>query len=86
MGLVQEVTPNGEQLERAVVLAETIARQAPLGVYATLKSARLARREGEAAAFAPASLAPHFQMIIGLFFDIPLIKSWNLLPSFTPSR
>lgn len=52
MGLVQEVTPAGQQLERAIALAETIAKQAPLGVYATLKSARLARRQGEAAAFA----------------------------------
>ena len=52
MGLVQEVVPTGEQLERATALAETIAQQAPLGVYATLRSARLARRQGEAAAFA----------------------------------
>ncbi len=49
---VQEVTPVGKQLERAVALAETVAAQAPLGVYATLKSARLARRAGETAAFA----------------------------------
>jgi enoyl-CoA hydratase/carnithine racemase len=52
MGLVQEVVATGEQLDRAVALAETIAAQAPLGVCATLKSARLARRQGEAAAFA----------------------------------
>jgi enoyl-CoA hydratase/carnithine racemase len=52
LGLVQEVVPVGEQVERAVTIAETIAKQAPLGVYATLKSARLARRQGEAAAFA----------------------------------
>lgn len=51
MGLVQEVAPTGRQLDRAIALAETVAAQAPLGVYATLKSARLARREGEAAAF-----------------------------------
>jgi len=51
LGLVQELAPVGQQLERALSIAETIAKQAPLGVYATLKSARLARREGEAAAF-----------------------------------
>lgn len=52
IGLVQEVVPDGEQLERAIAVAETIAAQAPLGVAATLKSARLARAKGEAAAFA----------------------------------
>ncbi len=39
IGLVQEVTPVGEELEAALVLAETIARRAPLGVQATLRSA-----------------------------------------------
>ncbi len=62
MGLVQEVAPAGEQLERAMALAETIAQQAPLGVYATLKSARLARRQGEATAFA--RLLPDLQPIM----------------------
>lgn len=52
IGLIQEVTPDGAQLERAIAIAETIAAQAPLGVAATLKSARLARDKGEAAAFA----------------------------------
>ena len=52
MGLVQEVVEPGMQLERAIQIAETIAAQAPLGVYATLKSARIARAQGEAAAFA----------------------------------
>ncbi len=52
MGLVQEVVEVGEQLNTAVSIAETIAQQAPLGVYATLKSARIAKQEGEAAAFA----------------------------------
>ncbi len=50
LGLVQEVTAPGEQFGRALKLAETIARQAPLGVQATLKSARLARLEGSKAA------------------------------------
>lgn len=52
MGLVQEVTPPGKQLERAIEIATSIAEQAPLGVYATLKSARLAVREGEKVAMA----------------------------------
>lgn len=51
MGLVQEVVAPGLQVETAVKLAETIAKQAPLGVYATLKSARIARWQGERAAF-----------------------------------
>jgi enoyl-CoA hydratase/carnithine racemase len=42
MGLVQEVVELGEQVERAAEIAQTIAAQAPLAVYATLKSARLA--------------------------------------------
>ncbi len=47
IGLVQEVTPPGRQLERALALAEVIAAQAPLGVVATLASARLAMEHGE---------------------------------------
>lgn len=39
MGMVQEVVAVGQQLERAIELAEVIAAQAPLGVYATLASA-----------------------------------------------
>jgi enoyl-CoA hydratase/carnithine racemase len=42
IGLVQEVVPKGKQLERAIAIAETIAAQAPLGVQATLRNARLA--------------------------------------------
>lgn len=41
IGLVQEVVPLGRQFERALELAERIARQAPLGVYASLRSSRL---------------------------------------------
>lgn len=40
IGLVQEVAPRGQHLERAIAIAETIAAQAPLGVQATLRSAR----------------------------------------------
>lgn len=50
MGMVQEVVPAGEQLARATALATTIAAQAPLGVYATLKSSRAAIPANEHAA------------------------------------
>src|SRR5690606_35435899 len=42
IGLVQEVVEHGEQLPRALALADVIAAQAPLGVYATLASSRAA--------------------------------------------
>ena len=50
MGLVQEVTPAGEQFDRAFEIAERIAKQAPLGVQATLNNARMSLDEGERAA------------------------------------
>ncbi len=50
IGLVQEVVPAGQQLERAIEIARLIARQAPLGVAATLENARLAERAGDASA------------------------------------
>jgi enoyl-CoA hydratase len=40
IGLVQEVVEPGQQLTRATEIAERIAKQAPLGVRATLESAR----------------------------------------------
>lgn len=46
LGLVQELAPPGEQYDRALAIAETIAEQAPLGVQASLLSARLSRYEG----------------------------------------
>lgn len=52
IGLVQEVVPAGQQLDRARALAGLIAEQAPLGVQATLANARVARDEGHAAAVA----------------------------------
>jgi len=52
LGLVQEVVPHGQQLERALALAQTVARQSPVGVRATLASARLACEAGEREAFA----------------------------------
>jgi enoyl-CoA hydratase len=50
IGLVQEVVPAGQQLDRARAIAHLIARQAPLGVRATLQTARTAVRSGEGAA------------------------------------
>ena len=44
IGLVQEVVPAGQQLERAIALGRLIAAQAPLGVYGTLANARVASR------------------------------------------
>jgi enoyl-CoA hydratase len=46
IGLVQEVVANGKQIERAIEIAETIAKQAPLGVRATIESARKMQSEG----------------------------------------
>jgi enoyl-CoA hydratase/carnithine racemase len=50
LGLVQELTEPGRQFERALQIAETIARQAPLGVQVSLASARRTVAEGERAA------------------------------------
>lgn len=47
IGLVQEVVPVGEHLQRAVEIANSISTQAPLGVRTALKSATRAMREGE---------------------------------------
>lgn len=52
LGLVQEVTEPGGQVERAAALAATVAAQAPLGVQATLASARTCLEQGQAAALA----------------------------------
>lgn len=51
MGLVQDVTDKGGELERAKEIAKTIAKQAPLGVQATLKSSRIAQADGIRKAF-----------------------------------
>ena len=50
IGLVQEVVPHGEQYARGLELAQRIAAQAPLAVQAALANARLAVRDGDAAA------------------------------------
>lgn len=52
MGLVQELTEPGQQINKALEIATTISKQAPLGVRATLASARIARTQGEDAAIA----------------------------------
>jgi enoyl-CoA hydratase len=60
VGLVQEVVPRDKLLDRAIAIAEKIAAQAPLGVRATLASARVGLHEGEevAARALPTQLAP----------------------------
>lgn len=50
IGLVQEVVPKGQHVARARALAQVIAKQAPLGVRATLANARVAVKEGQRAA------------------------------------
>lgn len=62
MGMIQEITPAGEELAKAVEIAERIAKQAPLGVYATLKSSRLTKAAAEAAAIV--DLMPELQKIM----------------------
>ena len=61
---MQEVVAPGAQLARALELADTIAAQAPLGVYATLASSRAAIPTAERAA--AAKLMPDL---------IPIMKS-----------
>ena len=50
IGLVQEVVPAGQHVDRAQQIAELIAEQAPLGVRGTLANARVASAEGPDAA------------------------------------
>lgn len=52
IGLVQEVVPPGEQIERAMALAAIIARNAPLGIQVTKEAAAKYIEGGEAAAIA----------------------------------
>lgn len=52
IGLVQEVTDVGAQTERAVEIATQVAACAPLGVRATLASAKVAVEQGMAPAVA----------------------------------
>jgi enoyl-CoA hydratase len=50
IGLVQEVVPAGEHVQRATAIAQRIAAQAPLGVQASLANARATRAAAEDAA------------------------------------
>ena len=50
LGLVQELVEPGQEFERALAIAEKIAKAAPLGVQASLASARKARIYGDKAA------------------------------------
>jgi enoyl-CoA hydratase/carnithine racemase len=52
MGLVQAITPPGQQLDAAVALAKKIAAAAPLGIRATIASGRQALAADEATALA----------------------------------
>ncbi|WFU44838.1 crotonase/enoyl-CoA hydratase family protein [Bradyrhizobium sp. CB82] len=52
IGLVQEVVPAGQQVDRAMALAEIIARNAPLGIQVTKEAAAKYIEGGEAAAIA----------------------------------
>jgi enoyl-CoA hydratase/carnithine racemase len=52
LGLVQELVEPGQQFDRAMQMASSIAAQAPLAVQATLASARESLRDGEDLAFA----------------------------------
>ena len=52
LGFIQEIVEPGRQMERAVELAKHIGDQSPLALAATIENARLALREGPAAAAA----------------------------------
>jgi enoyl-CoA hydratase/carnithine racemase len=59
LGLVQELVEPGQQRDKAIEIAERIAKQAPLGVRATLASSRMALDdEAEAARRLLPDLAP----------------------------
>ncbi|MGE5602550.1 MAG: crotonase/enoyl-CoA hydratase family protein [Nitrososphaerales archaeon] len=62
VGLVQEVVEPGRLRPRALELAATVSAQAPLGVQATVRSARQALVEGE-----PAALQALFPAVQQLF-------------------
>jgi enoyl-CoA hydratase/carnithine racemase len=52
IGLVQEVVPAGQQIDRAMQLASIIAQNAPLGIQVTKQAAAKYIEQGEAAAIA----------------------------------
>ena len=49
-GLIQELVEPGEQLNKAMEIAEKITKAAPLGVQGSLKSSKIAVSEGQEAA------------------------------------
>ena len=51
-GLVQEVVPAGQELDRALEIAGQITANAPLAIQATIEAGRVHTAEGEAAATA----------------------------------
>ena len=51
IGLIQEITEPGRQLDRALEIAQEVADQAPLAVQETLRSSRVAVEEGPRASF-----------------------------------
>ena len=61
IGMVQEVVEPEALLDRAVEIAQRVARAAPLGVQATLRSAWKAQSEGVEAAYA--ALMPEMQKL-----------------------
>ncbi|MND60326.1 Carnitinyl-CoA dehydratase [compost metagenome] len=63
LGLVQEVLASEDLMPRAIWLAERVAAQAPLGVKATLASARQTVDQGERVA--AAALQPVAQRLLG---------------------
>lgn len=63
LGFVQEVTPKGAAYPTALAIAQRIAGQSPLGVLATLQSARKAQLEGEVASFA--AMLPEMARLMG---------------------
>jgi len=62
IGLVQEVVPHGQQYARGLELAHRVAAQAPLAVQAALANARIAVRDGDAAA--EAALQPELVRLV----------------------
>ncbi|WP_322981417.1 crotonase/enoyl-CoA hydratase family protein [Pseudomonas sp. C11] len=62
IGMAQELVPVDQVLARALEIAETVAAQAPLGVAATIRNARLALEQGAEAA--TAELVPEIQRLM----------------------
>jgi enoyl-CoA hydratase len=63
IGLVQEVVPAGQQVERALELAQRVAAMAPLAVAATLRNARRASAGDPEGAVA--QLRPELSALLG---------------------